>query len=236
MKRFKRVARPAFEQAVDLLRDCSDWNPPLKSAAGGVAHLLRHIELRKENKASCLMLERRIIDVARDLANQPQVSPDLSPRVRIFIECLNGIEATLQEIQSAGTLAGHARVKREKVILDGCHASIESAANDLQLYVGLASERHAAERHAALTDQITTLGARMDFQFQNLYGDAIPDAPEVLLQVGPPGHRCALLYSRARVRTSRLTPPSFYLRKRSARVISVPHVKLSFLLSVPKLP
>jgi len=41
-----RIVRPAIEQAVRLVRDSSDWNPPLKSAAGGVTCILEQTRVR----------------------------------------------------------------------------------------------------------------------------------------------------------------------------------------------
>ena len=46
MGRVGRILRPAFEQAVRLVRESSDWNPPLKSAAGGVACILEQARVR----------------------------------------------------------------------------------------------------------------------------------------------------------------------------------------------
>jgi len=46
MGRMGRFARPAFEQAVRLVRESSDWNPPLKAAAGGVACILEQARVR----------------------------------------------------------------------------------------------------------------------------------------------------------------------------------------------
>jgi len=45
MSQMGRVAWPALEEAIRLLRDASDWNPALKSAAGGLAHVLSIIRV-----------------------------------------------------------------------------------------------------------------------------------------------------------------------------------------------
>jgi len=45
MNRLRRVARPALEQSIQLLKECSDWNPALKSAAGGLAYILSTIRV-----------------------------------------------------------------------------------------------------------------------------------------------------------------------------------------------
>lgn len=46
MSQFGRVAWPALEETIRLLREASDWNPALKSAAGGLAHVLSIIRVR----------------------------------------------------------------------------------------------------------------------------------------------------------------------------------------------
>jgi len=102
MDRLRRVARPALEQSIQLLRECSDWNPALKSAAGGLVYILSTIrvnafmlptvscannqlnQLRSDNLATCEDLLERVTDIARDLANQPQNSPNVTSRLARF--------------------------------------------------------------------------------------------------------------------------------------------------------
>jgi len=81
--------RQAVGAAVELVRDCGDWFPPLKAAAGGLANVLAQLEvsqfrfvhvaiyklsyflqLTKDNKEARDALARRVVDISLQLVDR----------------------------------------------------------------------------------------------------------------------------------------------------------------------
>ncbi|KAH7096273.1 hypothetical protein BKA62DRAFT_720233 [Auriculariales sp. MPI-PUGE-AT-0066] len=183
MERSKRVGRPAAEQAVDLLKESSDWLPPLKAAAGGVAFIMKQIRLREDNASACDQLLRRIIKIDNNLYNynRTDFAPNITEMVHMLESNLLKLSQTLQRFREGGLLSAHLRVGRDKQALDGCWMELNAAVDDTQLSVTLLQAAHSYARHA---DLYNTIAVRALSGEKN---------SRVMVQVGPRGFRCALL-------------------------------------------
>ncbi|KAH7096267.1 hypothetical protein BKA62DRAFT_720223, partial [Auriculariales sp. MPI-PUGE-AT-0066] len=136
MKRRKQVTRAAVEQAVDLLKEASDWLPPLKSAVGGVAFILNQIRLCEDNAAACDQLTLRIVQIGNDLCNCSRLAggaPDVAERVQHLVRFLLDMAQKLEAVRKSGKLSAHALAKREKLVLDGCWAELNAAVVDTNM-------------------------------------------------------------------------------------------------------
>ncbi|KAF8491421.1 hypothetical protein JB92DRAFT_2835613 [Gautieria morchelliformis] len=176
LRRFGRLKQPNVQHASDLcaaaittlraLRDSADAFPPLKSATGGVLHLMELCDTVKANREECLALARRAEEILyriNDVVPDPtKIPPSLLDRISDFARSMEPIQEYMEALNGdrrfKNRLKRYIRHREDQDKISGLNQNLDRAFHAFQMTSLITLQMGVVK----LDQDIVDLGARLD--------------------------------------------------------------------------